>query len=426
MSTFRQLLLDWLQLARSPRARPFILITLFVDAAFIFVFLVAIQSYLVDRHNANLALPGYTLAAYGAAKLAAQLFAGRLIDRLGSTRAAQLGVAIIVIGQLSLLAGAVTPAAVLPAAAVYGFGSAVLWPALFARASDRFPAGERAKLGSAMTLTTGVSLILGLGLGLALPARFPYTAATAIAFTMIVLAAAASAGLRAPATESWEMPIDRGPASLRAVTAIALEPRRLGFAMIVLLESAAVGGLQAVFRSYGRDLLGVSFRQELLYLAPAAIFGAGAVVVGGALADRLGRLPLLGLGFLGSGVSIWLLSGITSPAGLIPLAVLGGVGAGLATPSLSALSMDLSRTAGQGTVLAWFMTMEGLGHAGGSALGGWVNASVGTAHVLQVVATLFATVGAGGLLALGSGYLPQKSSARPPETIDPLAGGSIV
>jgi NNP family nitrate/nitrite transporter-like MFS transporter len=401
MNTMIGLVRDWFRLARSANARLFLLIALFTDSAFLFVFLVAIQSYL---HGASLGLPGYALAVYGAAKLTAQLFAGRLIDRLGSARAAQIGLAVIAAGQAALLAGIVTPNAVLPAAAIYGLGSAVLWPALYARASRQFPKEERAKLGAALTVTTGIALILGLGLGLALPAGFPYAAATMIALVAVVLAAIATTRLQASGTELQDAE-ELGAISLRALVTKALDPPRLGFAFFVLLESAAIGSLQAIFRSYGRDLLGVSFRHELLLLAPAALLGAGAVVVGGALADRLGRLRLLSIGFTTAGLALWLLSGVVQPAALVPLAALGGVGAGLAMPSMSALLMDLSRTAGQGTVLAWFMVMEGLGHAGGAALGGWINASVDPAGVLRLAATLFLAIGAGAVTSLAWGNL---------------------
>ncbi len=410
MGTISRLVQDWFGLARSAKARPFLLVALFADSAFLFVFLVAIQSYL---HGGGAGLPGYALACYGGAKLAAQLFAGRLIDRLGSTRAARVGLAIIALGQILLLGAIAMPAAVLPAGAVYGFGSAVLWPALYARASRRFPQEDRAKLGAALTVTTGIALIIGLGLGLALPEGFPYAAAAVIALIAVLLAAAAAAGLAGPDLPGSEE--DLGTATLHDLIAKTLDRRRLGFAFFVLLESAAIGSFQAIFRSYGRDLLGVSFRRELLFLAPAVLTAAGAIVIGGALADRLGRLRLLSVGFLTAGVAVWFLSGTVQPAALIPLAAIGGMGAGLAMPSMSALSMDLSRTAGQGTVLAWFMTMEGLGHAGGAALGGWVNASAGPADVLRVAAALFFSIGIAAVVSLIWGNLSHGPRVTPTE-----------
>jgi MFS family permease len=138
----------------------------------------------------------------------------------------------------------------------------------------------------------------------------------------------------------------------------------------------------------------------LLLLAPAAVLGAGAVVAGGVLADRLGRAPLLAFGFLIAGVAIWFLSSITNSGAVILLAAAGGIGYGLALPSVAATVMDLSHAVGRGTLLAWFMAIEGLGHAAGPALGAWVNGIEGTAAVLRVSAVLFAGVAPAAVMLL--------------------------
>jgi len=385
------LFLDWLRLVRSARARPFLLITLFLDSAFIFVFLVAIQSYLPVQHGGGAAVPGYTLAAYGAARLAAQLFGGRLIDRMGDRWGLFVGLALIVLGQGALLSAVLVPEAALPAAAIYALGSAVLWPAVYALASTLFAPEERARLTSAMTLTTGFALIMGLGLGLVLPAGFPYSAAMALALIAVALAFLSAARMPAVAGQAGSgRPHSAG--SLWDLIRSALRRQRLGFAVAVLLQSSAVGALLAVFRSYGRDVLDVSFRQELVFLAPAAALGAAALFAGGVLGDRLSRRLLIGVGFLITGSAIWFLSEARIIAVVIPLAAAGGIGFGLALPSMTATTMDLSHTVGQGTLLAWFMTMEGLGHAAGPALGGWINAIGGTTAVFRMAAISFVVI----------------------------------
>jgi MFS family permease len=411
MRALIDVVLDWLRLARSARARPYLLVTLLVDSAFIFVFLVAIQSYLPEQHGGGASLPGYALAAYGAAKLVAQLFGGRLSDWAGARRGLLAGLALIVLGQASLLAAAPAPEIALPAAALYGLGAAVLWPAVYALASTTFATTERAKLTSAMTLTTGVALTVGLGLGLVLPARFPYTAAMVMALGAVILAFASAASMRPRAEQRALYGLSHAVGSLRDVARSALKPQRLAFALVMLLQTSAVGALLAVFRSYGRDVLDLPFRQELLLLAPAAVLGAGAVVAGGVLADRVGRAPLLAFGFLITGVGVWFLSSITSPIGVVLLAAAGGIGYGLALPSVGATAMDLSHALGRGTLLAWFMAVEGLGHAAGPALGAWISGIEGTAAVLRVAAVLFAGVAPAALMLLISTPLPSRKTA---------------
>ncbi len=387
---------DWGRFIASRRARPYLLVSVCMDAAFIFSFYVVIQSYLPEDGSRAAALPGYTLAAFGAAKLVAQLLGGRLVDRLGMGRGLLVGLGLTLAGQAALLVTGSHPGEMLGAAAVYGLGSAVLWPAVFALAAGEFAEEERARLMAAMSLTTAAALLVGIGLGFALPASFPYAAAMTVALGGVALGTLFALPLRPTLGPGAGSAAGHPAGTLRHVAQEAAEPRRMGLAIAMLMRAAGTGALAAVFRAYGRDLLGVSFREELLLLAPAVLMGGGAVVAGGILADRLGRFPLLASGFLASGVALWVLSSATSPGEVVPLAALGGFAFGLSMPSLGALSLDLSRVAGQGTLLAWFMTLEGLGSAAGPAAGAWLNSNIDTASVLRVAGTLF------GLIALVS------------------------
>ncbi len=378
-------------LARSERVRPYLGLTFLVDASLIFVFLVALQSYLPEQYGAGSSLAGYALGAYGAAKLAGQLLAGRLVDRFGGRRAVFGGLAVAGLGVIALLLGMIEPALVLPAAAVYGLGGALIWPAIFGLAASDFESDERARLTSTMGMTTGLAAAAGLGLGFVLPAGFPYAAAIGLVALGALAAAATALSLPDHIAEATgaETP---GEASLAYALCKVLEPRRLALSAIVLLQAAMVGSLLAIFRVYGRDILGVSFRQEVLLLLPAAAAGGAGIVAGGALSDRVGRIPILGSGFLVAALSIWILSTVSSPAVVVPLATCAVLGLTLAFPSTNALSMDLSRTTGMGTLLGWFLTMEGIGHALGPVSGAWLNEKGGVAAVLWLAGGLCAMI----------------------------------
>jgi MFS family permease len=390
MQALISMLRDWWRLARSPRARPYLLITLLADGTFTFVFIVAIQSYLPEQHGVSASWAGYVLAAYGGAKLVSQLFAGRIIDRIGRKRGLLCGLLLILAGQAALMLAAVASAAVFPAAAVYGAGAALLWPSVYALASGSFASEERARLTSAMMLTTGCGMAIALGLGFVLPEGFPYVAATGLAVAVIAVALIFAARSRREEAPEVEQTLAGG--SVESVIRDVLQPRRLAFSVIVLLQATAVGALLAVFRSYGRDFLGVSLREEALMLAPAAVVAAGAVAAGGVLSDRLGRGRMLVAGYVVAAPSFLVLANLTATGAVVGTAIAAAAGLGLALPSISATSMDLSHTAGQGTLLSWFMALEGLGHAIGPALGGYVSAAGDVQAVLRVAGVLFAAL----------------------------------
>jgi len=374
-----------------PRARKYALLTFAVDAGLVFTLLVAVQSYLPEQYHASEAIAGYVLAAYGAAKLVGQLPAGYLIDRLGPRRGIIGGLCLAVAGQAAMLMAAVEPLLGVPAAALYGLGAAAIWPSTFSMAAAEFAEDERARLSAGMTVATGAAVATALGLGFILPLGFPYAAAIAVSICAL-LAALLVVG-QFPNSRPTRV-VARAEASRRlSWLRLLISPRRSAFSLILLLQGAILGALIAVFGSYGRTSLHISVREELLLFAPAAAAGACAVLLSGSLADRVGRIPVLGAGFLAVTVGVWGLSASTGSGAVLLLAMLTAVGLALAMPSVSAMAIDLSHGAETATLLGWFLTMESIGHAVGPALGGALNQAGGTAPALWL---------AGGLAAIAA------------------------
>jgi peptidoglycan/xylan/chitin deacetylase (PgdA/CDA1 family)/predicted MFS family arabinose efflux permease len=376
-------------LMHSARVRRYLALVFFVDAGLVFALLVAIQSYLPEQYDASESLAGYVLASYGAAKLAGQLGAGWVIDRTGARRGLIAGLAIAMIGQAAMIAGVVEPVAVVPGALVYGLGGALIWPATYALAAAEFEEGERARLTAGMTMTTGAGVGFALALGFLLPESFPYAAAIGICVLCLVGALAAARSFPALSAHVDEPGDARHLLqSLKDV----ISSKRIAFSLIILLQAAIMGALLSIFRSFGRDTLSLSMREEVLLFAPAGLAGAAAVVLGGSLADKVGRIPVLGAGYLITTFAVWGLSTTTDHVAVAIIAGFCAIGLGLALPCTSALSLDLSRTAGAGTMLGWFLTMEGVGHAVGPAAGAWINTQGGSAPVFWLVGGLAAAI----------------------------------
>jgi peptidoglycan/xylan/chitin deacetylase (PgdA/CDA1 family) len=196
----------------------------------------------------------------------------------------------------------------------------------------------------------------------------------------------------------------------------------LAFSLVILLQGAILGALIAVFGSYGRSSLHVSMSKELMLFAPAAGAGACAVLIGGSLSDRVGRLPLLGAGFLAVTVAVWGLSATDATGAVVLLAMLAAVGLALAMPSTSALAIDLAHGAETATLLGWFLTMESAGHAIGPAVAGVLNQAGGTAPVLWAVG------GSAALVAVIAIVLPDwtRTSPRVAAVHRPLRSAFVV
>ena len=375
------------------RGAPLLVVGFLADAAFLFVYLVVLQTYLPESLGASKAVAGWALAAYGLAKLVTQLGAGMISDRLGTRRALIAGTGLLFAGTLAILPLAhVAPWLIVPVAAIDGLGASLTWPAIYSAGASRFGPGEKSRFTSMLTLSTGVALVVGLGLGARIHAMASFNVAMAVPLACVSIALVIA--LLTPLSEAEALHLDQvelpSPSQLRAILA---SPQRLAFACIVIAEASALGILTVVFRAYGRDVLGVSLTREEFLLLPAAVAAGFAVVAGGSIADRTGVRGVMIAGFVTAGLCVLSLARWTQPAFVVPVAALAGAGFGLALPTIASTMMALAGGAGsRGGVIGWFMTADGIGHAAGPATAGVLLALLGAHAVLVVAGAMFLTV----------------------------------
>ena len=367
-------------------------IAFLVDAAFLFVFLIALQSYIPESMHGSAAIAGYALAAFGLAKLATQIGGGFISDRLGTARALALGTALLLVADVLILVLAHTaPWLIIGAAAIEGLGSSVTWPALYSAGADRFGEGDKGRFTAMLTLASGGALAVGLGGGAVLNMYVSFDAAMVGPIGAVAIAL----GLTLVAGRTRGAAAGRMPARLplSEIPGVLATPQRTVFAALVLAEAVAIGALTATFRAYGRDVLDVSLAREGLLLAPAAVLGGLLVIPGGAMADRVGGRLTMALGFGLTGACLLLLARLDDPLLVAAVGALAGGAFGFAMPAIAATMIGLSRSAGvQGGLIGWFMTMDGFGHAAGPALAGLLLGISGAPAVLVLSGGLFLLV----------------------------------
>lgn len=374
------------------RGWPLLAIAFCVDAAFLFVFLIVLQTYLPESLGKSEAIAGYALATFGVAKLLTQLASGFVTDRVGARRAIVAGTALLVVADVSVLGLAhAAPWLIIGSGAVAGLGSSVTWPAVYAAGDARFAADEKVRFGSLLALSSGGALLVALGGGTALNRTIDFNLAMAAPIAAVslafVLAAVTALRTRSEGQMQSELP---HPGQFRAVLG---HPQRAAFAMLVLAEAAGIGALTAGYRAYGRDVLAVSLTEQNLLLIPAAVCGGLMAIPGGAIADRLGVRRTLAPGFAVAGIGMVLLSQWSSPAFVLAVGGVTGAGFGLAMPSIAGTMMSLAgTTSNRGGVIGWFMTMDGIGHGAGPALAGLLLALAGAGAVLLAAGGLFLVV----------------------------------
>lgn len=419
--SLRQAAMESLDVGR--RTAPLLVIGLLVDSAFLFVFLIALQSYLPESLHASKAIAGYALATFGLAKLVTQVGSGFVSDRLGTRRAMLIGIALLLAADAATWPLAhVAPWLILLTGAVEGLGSSVTWPAIYTAGAARVEPGEKGRFTALLTLSTGVALILGLGGGGALNYFVSFDVAMIAPIvavsTSFALALVAPPALAVAATDTPALPT---PGQFRAIVS---SRDRASFAALVLAEATAVGALTAAFRAYGREVLDVSLVKQAMLLAPAALLGGAFVVPGGAIADRIGARRVVGAGFATTGVGLLLLSRWGDASVVVPVATVAGGAFGLAMPSIAATMMHLAGPEGsRGGVIGWFMTVDGLGHAVGPAAAGALLATSGASSVLVVAGALFVLVASIALASRLGDDARAEAAAVPAGVSKSLIGG---
>ena len=340
-----------------------------VDGAFIGVFVVGLPVHLPDDLGSGEGLPGFTLAAMGAGRLLAQTFSGGVSDRIGTPRAALVGVSIATVSALAMTL-VDNPMVFPPLGALWGLGGAILWPAIFATVVHALPEEQRGKAAGLMGLTTAVAGAAALLGGSVLADLYGGRTVLVAGLLILVVAAALT-----PRVIRGLVP-SRPPAGpnerLHPALLLSVFRRRTALVVVLLAQAAALGAETPAVAPYGREVVGIELHEFALLLIPAAVVAVIAVNAGGLLADRLGRTPVIVGGFAAAALGNMLLLLLPKPLAVPFTASVAFAGIALAIPALNASMMDAAGSARTGLLLGWFMIAEGTGQALGPAVGGLI------------------------------------------------------
>ncbi len=361
-------------------------LTVFLWQACTGVFLLSlVQQYLPDQLHANAAFPGYALAIYAAGRFLLQAPAGWLADRFGRRRTLTLGIAVS-LPSIFLMLQVRDATSFLAFSALYGAGSAAVWPSIMAYVGDTQQPSVRGRTLSVLNLSQLVGLGLGTLVGVTLIDLISYQAAFAacLGFSGLALAFAYRGARTENTARSNETPAptpDRSRGSL-------LSARVFLLAGIALLLSVGTTVQAPVVAAYSSEVLKTKMHVlALMLLGPGA--AAGFVILRyGHLLDRFGRqLTLIG-GLAVAAVCYFVLSQTTHPLVAVHLIVLAGLAYAVSIPAWGAAALDASELGGRGLIMGVLATVQGFGGAAGQAIGGTTNAAWGPVAPFKMGAVL--------------------------------------
>ncbi|MGH2634365.1 MAG: MFS transporter, partial [Tepidiformaceae bacterium] len=348
------------------------------DAIYGLVFLSYMNHYLLDVLQTSPGLPGYTLALFGAIKLAIHPIAGRMLDRTSPRALFRTAVALQAGGLvLVLLVHALW--SFLVATCLIAAGSATIWPLLYeviARTqSPEVHSHATGILSFAGYIATGVGFALGVVAANFGPWRTAFFFTLALA--VVPLAGQHMAALDGAPHQTRAKPTTTGLAPPTAAGQHhaphqGLRARLQGaafFAIIVFIDYAAVASLAGVYGPYVRRTLDITLLRTSLMLIPAAAVALIALLLASRYSRPERRLLEMALFFLISAAGALGLAVAPSPWLAAAAATLLGAGAGGVGPIVAAAMIEQGGgPAGRGLVIGTLMSIEGLGGVLGPAL----------------------------------------------------------
>ncbi len=381
---------------------PLVVLAFAQDAIYALVFLSFMNHYLLGVLKASAALPAYTLALYGAARLVTHPLAGKLID----ATSARLVLRLSIVAQLlavGLLLAVQSLAAFLIAAVLLAVGYASIWPLIYETLARTQPSETHSKAAGTLAIVgyiaTGFGFLCGVLIG-----RLVHRSAPFLLTGALVALAGLTQGSRAFAASPGVAPgpgadMDGAPAGLAPPGTSGQRGRLLFFGLIMFLDFAAISSLAGVYGPFTRISLGINLARTTLVLLPAGAAAAVSLYWMSKYSRPQRRLREMSVLYLLAGAGALGLAVSPTPWAALFVAIALGAGLGGIGPIVAATVVDLSGTSNRGAIVGSLLAIEGLGSVAGPLTVGLVtdllNPRAGMAAIGAIFVALVAVTASG-------------------------------
>jgi MFS family permease len=350
-------------------------------------FLSLVQQYLPEQLGTSAAWPGYAMASYGGAKFLWQPVAGYIADRAGRLPIMVIGMAISV-PVLVLMMEVPSESYFLAFSALLGIGAATMWPAFMAHVGESTPRTRRTRTMTMLNIAQMGGIAAGTLAGVLLVDYVTYNAAfwSSIAFSTLALLMVVRSVPSTPAASIEAIPAETKDG--RRCEPEAWVPGIATLAAVVLLLTVGTSVQTPMIGAYTREVLDVKLSFMALLLPVPALIAGVAFWRFMRVSDRFGRHVLLAGGLLVAACSIFALTLTTSPYIAVNFVVLAGVAYAVSMPAWGAAALDATDASSRGLWLGALSAVQGLGAAGGQALGGVLGGMYGPLAPFKLAAIM--------------------------------------
>ena len=362
------------------------------DAIYALVFLSFMNHYLLGVLKASAALPAYTLALYGATRLAIHPLAGRLIDATSSRLVLRLSIVVQLVA-VALLLTVHSLAAFLTSSVLLAVGSASIWPLIYETLARTQPSGAHSKATGALAIVGYVGTACGFLSGVLIGRFVHYEAPfllTAALVTVAGLTQRSGVFKASPVVPALTVLVGDGATEGR-IAPKRSRPRGniLFFGLIMFLDFAAVSALAGVYGPFTRISLGINLLRTTLFLMPAGAAAAISLYAVSRYSRPRRRLREMSALYLLAGAGALGLAAAPTPWTALFVAIALGAGIGGIGPIVAATVVDLGGTGNRGTVVGSLLAIEGLGSVAGPATVGLATDLLNARAGMAAIGTIF-------------------------------------
>jgi MFS family permease len=364
---------------------------------------------------------GLVLTVFAATRLAADFFAGSLIDRFGERTMVAVGAVIVGISSVGAGAAPNFPALVILRGAG-GIGSAFFLGGLTAHIIGTISAEQRGRAMSVFQATIGIGLLLGpLAGGLLAAAaglRAPLFLYGAICIVAAPVVVRVMSSAHTPSSALADAPVLDDPVPAPAAPAWERLKPLFGDSAYraALIGSAAgfyvSGGIQTLIPGFWEDVLHRSTGSVGLPFTVLALTSLAVVWHAGSLSDRRGRKFALVPALAATGILAAVMGSVTSALALLVFIALLGVASGYARPGPTSIVADVASPEQRAVAVAGYRTAADVGALVGPIVVGVVAQYLGYGPAFIAVGSLALVAAVVTLLARETA--PRRTHARQP------------
>jgi MFS family permease len=272
-------------------------------------------------------------------------------------------------------------------AGLFGLGVAPVWPAVISEIAARMPLHH---IGEALS-TVFIAWLVGAGSGMVIiNYLIGHSYVIAFAILWLVLAIAILLTFFGNLPHVVTKRVSSTSAFLKELSKELISLRILYPGMFV--QTMSIGIMTPVIAIYARTVFGFSTEQFAYFLIGGGAFTVVLLVPAGKLADRLGVKGPLIAGFLLATIGLLLLPMQKVVTHALLVGALIGIAYSLILPAWNGLMARAVSREKMGTMWSIFMTIEGIGTAVGSYVGGKVADNFGLQAPFLVSALVLATM----------------------------------